>query len=96
MPISPWLNDNLTIDDLQRIIGKTKNDLQIHAINNTPVIGEVIDFLASWPMAIGTRMSGSGATCFALLESKEDAEKIAIQAQANGWWAAAMEMATSS
>lgn len=48
-----------------------RNDLAAPAIALEPVIGVVLDQLAAQPGTSLVRMSGSGATCFALFESEE-------------------------
>ena len=64
-----------------------RNDLEAPAIALIPEIADVLDALnASQPWL--TRMSGSGATCFALYESDEARDAAAAQiagAQPN-WW----------
>ena len=45
-----------------------RNDLEAPAIAIAPVIGTVLEALADQAGAVLTRMSGSGATCFALFE----------------------------
>lgn len=89
-PTSPELDALTTAEGIRAILGQSRNDLQKYAITNQPIIGEVIDFLTLWPNAIGARLSGSGATCFALFEHKQDAEGARRAASANGWWAVAM------
>lgn len=68
-----------------------RNDLEAPAISLCPVIGTVIAALAARPGATLARMSGSGATCFALFDTDADAEaaRTAIAAAHPGWWAAA-------
>lgn len=68
-----------------------RNDLQAPAVSLCPAIGAVLEALAARPGAALTRMSGSGATCFALFEADADAEaaRAAIAAAYPGWWAAA-------
>jgi 4-diphosphocytidyl-2-C-methyl-D-erythritol kinase len=63
------------------------NDLQAPAIGLCPLIGDVLDGLATLPGALLARMSGSGATCFALFASAEQAEAAsgALVAPA-AWW----------
>lgn len=65
-----------------------RNDLESPAIGILPVIGDV---LASLQAQAGTRlvrMSGSGATCFALFEddAARDAADAAIGAARPDWW----------
>ena len=50
-----------------------------------PAIGEVLSWLAGQRDSAVTRMSGSGATCFALFES-EDARDAASAACPDDWW----------
>ncbi|MEI9888220.1 MAG: 4-(cytidine 5'-diphospho)-2-C-methyl-D-erythritol kinase [Rhizomicrobium sp.] len=56
----------------------TRNDLEAPAIALAPVIGEVLGELSRMPGAMLWRMSGSGATCFALFEEQHEAEMAAI------------------
>ncbi len=63
------------------------NDLQKAAISIQPVIGEVLAALASLPGTLLARMSGSGATCFALLATAAEAKAAAAALAAqSGWW----------
>ncbi|KZK77574.1 4-diphosphocytidyl-2-C-methyl-D-erythritol kinase [Pseudovibrio sp. Ad46] len=65
-----------------------RNDLQKPAISQAPEISEVLDLLASQPNTLLARMSGSGATCFALVETLEAAQAIAshLQEAKGNWW----------
>jgi 4-diphosphocytidyl-2C-methyl-D-erythritol kinase len=47
-----------------------RNDLEAAAREIAPIIGNVIDLLAAQPGVALARMSGSGATCFALFDSE--------------------------
>lgn len=62
-----------------------RNDLEPSARAIVPVIGDVIEALASARCA---RMSGSGATCFGLFESEaaRDAAAERIAAEHSDWW----------
>ncbi len=51
---------------MARDLARTTNDLQAPAIGLEPVIGEVLAVLENLPGALLARMSGSGATCFAI------------------------------
>lgn len=65
-----------------------RNDLEPPARAIAPVIGEVLDLLAAQAGVRLARMSGSGATCFALfdyLASREIAAK-AVRAARPSWW----------
>jgi len=80
---------------LLEFLAATINDLETPAREIQPVIGDVLDTLAAQPGALLTRMSGSGATCFALFES-EDASTAAaevIASRQRGWWVRAGRVA---
>jgi 4-diphosphocytidyl-2-C-methyl-D-erythritol kinase len=61
------------------------NDLEAPAIALRPVIAEVLDHLRALPGALLARMSGSGATCFALFGTPE-AARAAVGAVPVAWW----------
>ena len=61
------------------------NDLEAPAIALVPQIGAVLAWLAAQAGATFVRMSGSGATCFALFES-EEARDSAADAVPREWW----------
>ncbi len=62
-----------------------RNDLEAAAIALVPQIAEVLDWLRDRPGAGVVRMSGSGATCFALF-SGEGARDEAASAVPGQWW----------
>jgi 4-diphosphocytidyl-2-C-methyl-D-erythritol kinase len=62
------------------------NDLQDAAVALQPIIGEVLDVLKALPGALLSRMSGSGATCFALFATPQAAASAAAMIPP-GWWA---------
>lgn len=66
----------------------TTNDLAAPARQVQPVIAEVETALAALPGTLLTRMSGSGATCFALCATESAAEAAAetLRAAEPGWW----------
>lgn len=68
-----------------------RNDLEAPARSIAPVIDKVLAALAGCKGALLARMSGSGATCFALFDTESLARAAAAQVQkANGeWWVAA-------
>jgi 4-diphosphocytidyl-2-C-methyl-D-erythritol kinase len=65
-----------------------RNDLQDAAIGLVPEIAEVLEALGGMEGASVARMSGSGATCFALFETgaDRDAADARIEAAHPGWW----------
>ncbi len=70
-------------DLLERFAG-SRNDLQSVAEQVNPDITTCLAALGDYP----ARMSGSGATCFALTPSRRHAEKLAdaIQSRYSDWW----------
>lgn len=64
------------------------NDLEIPARTVAPVIGSVLDALRALPGADLARMSGSGATCFALFPSIASAKaaEATLSAAQPHWW----------
>ena len=65
-----------------------RNDLESPARAVAPVIAEVVERLSAAPGARLARMSGSGATCFALFEDAgaRDAADTKIAAEHPRWW----------
>jgi 4-diphosphocytidyl-2-C-methyl-D-erythritol kinase len=69
-------------------LGRETNDLEQPAIKLAPVIAEVIDMLRAFPNCRLARMSGSGATCFGIFDSR-DATQNAAETLSNKypeWW----------
>jgi len=68
-----------------------RNDLEEPARALCPPIGDVLAALAALPGCHLARMSGSGATCFGLFDSRAGAEGAAraLSARHPGWWIAA-------
>jgi len=71
-----------------------RNDLEAPARAIAPAVGAALDSLACQPGAMLVRMSGSGATCFALFESDSARDRAAhaIAADQRGWWVAATRL----
>jgi 4-diphosphocytidyl-2-C-methyl-D-erythritol kinase len=65
-----------------------RNDLEVPAIAIAPAIAEVLAALAAGPGVRLARMSGSGATCFALFESEAARDNAGrrIGHAHPGWW----------
>jgi 4-diphosphocytidyl-2-C-methyl-D-erythritol kinase len=76
--------------DLLRFLDASRNDLEEPARRIQPVIGEVLTALSALPGALFTRMSGSGATCFALFPDNESCRRGAaiLSRTRTGWWIA--------
>lgn len=62
------------------------NDLQAPAISLCPAIADVLAALAALPGCLLARMSGSGATCFALFPDADTARAAAARLAHPGWW----------
>ncbi|QIK96092.1 4-(cytidine 5'-diphospho)-2-C-methyl-D-erythritol kinase [Sphingomonas sp. HDW15A] len=62
-----------------------RNDLETPARKIAPAIGDVLKWLAGQAGANLVRMSGSGATCFALFVSEEKRDHAAVSVPSD-WW----------
>jgi 4-diphosphocytidyl-2-C-methyl-D-erythritol kinase len=94
-PATPVVPADLTVltamskrDQLVRFLLSQANDLESAAIALAPVVADVLLALSSQPHCELARMSGSGATCFAVFASAADAIKAAeaIHAEYPSWW----------
>ncbi len=76
---------------LASVLAERHNDLTDAAIAQVPAIAAVLDRLAAAKGALLARMSGSGATCFALFTDTEAARAAAarLRGEEPGWWVAA-------
>ena len=63
-----------------------RNDLEAPARALAPAIDAVLALLAGAPAMLLSRMSGSGATCFALFDDAAACHDAATVATARGWW----------
>ncbi len=63
-----------------------RNDLQPAALQIAPTIADVLAALHAADGILLARMSGSGATCFALFESAGARDAAGAEARAQGWW----------
>jgi 4-diphosphocytidyl-2-C-methyl-D-erythritol kinase len=75
---------------LAELLSGRRNDLAPAALALAPEIGEVLAALAAEPGALLARMSGSGATCFAMFALRDAAETAAMRLAAAhpSWWVA--------
>ncbi len=90
-PPPPPLGD---VDAVLAYVRERLNDLEAPAIRTAPVIAEVLETLKGLAGARLARMSGSGATCFALFDDLEMAIARAseLRQQCPGWWVAATRL----
>ncbi|PKP76049.1 MAG: 4-(cytidine 5'-diphospho)-2-C-methyl-D-erythritol kinase [Alphaproteobacteria bacterium HGW-Alphaproteobacteria-6] len=91
---NPAMPDDLPawadVGDLARWLAGQRNDLEPPARTIAPEIEAVLAALAAQRGAMIARMSGSGATCFALFPDLAAAERAgaAISKAQPGWWVA--------
>ena len=76
---------------LARALARCRNDLTEAAVGLVPEIAAVLDRLAALPGALLARMSGSGASAFALFADRAAAElaRLALAAAEPRWWSMA-------
>jgi len=85
---APSLPARLDHDGLLLALLSRRNDLEAPAIAACPAIADVLVALRGLPGCRIARMSGSGASCFALFAGAEAAEAARAQLAADqpGWW----------
>ena len=83
-----WPEDGASLEDWVEALAGGANDLEAPAMRIQPVIGEVLAALNASNGAWLARMSGSGATCFAIFENTAEAGRAAekIRLDHPGWW----------
>ena len=83
-----WPEDGASLEDWVEVLAAGSNDLEAPAARIQPVIGEVLAALNATNGAWLARMSGSGATCFAIYENTAEAHRAAqkITGDHPGWW----------
>ena len=83
-----WPESGASLEDWVEALAAGANDLEPPATRIQPVIGQVIAALNATNGAWLARMSGSGATCFAIYENTAEAQRAAqkIQLGHPGWW----------
>jgi 4-diphosphocytidyl-2-C-methyl-D-erythritol kinase len=85
----PWLPEAFEdVVEVAAVMATCRNDLEAPAVALTPAIGEVLETLRGEPETLLARMSGSGATCFALCSGDIEAEGLAerLQSMRPDWW----------
>lgn len=94
LPLLPGVE---TLDRLLTWLRENENDLETPAIALEPVIGTVLAELSETPGCRLARMSGSGATCFALYDNPFDAADAAAALSKThvDWWATATKFRSS-
>jgi len=84
----PVVGSGLDADAVLGVITPARNDLEAPALTVAPVIGEALALLRAQAGCRLARMSGSGATVFAIFSDDGAAETAAaaIRAAQPGWW----------
>ena len=87
-PIEELLAAARTPEEVLAVLAGDVNDLEAAAIWREPVVARTLAALRELPGCRLARMSGSGATCFALFAGREEAETAAtvLQAREPAWW----------
>jgi 4-diphosphocytidyl-2-C-methyl-D-erythritol kinase len=83
-----WPEQGASLEDWVEVLAASANDLEAPATRIQPVIGEVLSALSATNGAWLVRMSGSGATCFAIYENTAEAQRAAqnVQITHPQWW----------
>jgi 4-diphosphocytidyl-2-C-methyl-D-erythritol kinase len=83
-----WPRSLATTQDVVSFLETTRNDLEAPAISLQPAIVEVLATSRGQPQTLFARMSGSGATCFALCRDRADRDALAaaIATLRPDWW----------
>ncbi len=74
--------------ELLRFLASTANDLEAPACEVQPIVANTLRALETLPGVLLSRMSGSGATCFAIFESGNAAARAAeiFATRQPNWW----------
>jgi 4-diphosphocytidyl-2-C-methyl-D-erythritol kinase len=88
MRATAWPEPGGSLEDWVEALAAGSNDLEAPALRIQPVIGEVLAALSTTNGAWLARMSGSGATCFAIYENTADAQRAAQKVRLDhpDWW----------
>lgn len=83
-----WPEGGASVGDWVEALSIIPNDLEAPAMRIQPVIGEVLSALGAGDGMLLARMSGSGATCFAIFAdgSKARAASETIRRDHPAWW----------
>ncbi|MBR0904091.1 4-(cytidine 5'-diphospho)-2-C-methyl-D-erythritol kinase [Bradyrhizobium liaoningense] len=83
-----WPEEGGSVADWVKVLETVGNDLEAPAMRIEPVIGEVLEALRDSAGVKLARMSGSGATCFAIYGAPAEAHAAAekIRRDHPGWW----------
>ena len=75
-------------EELAGLLSRQRNDLEAPAIEVAPAIATVLADLSKQPETLLARLSGSGATCFALCEAGSQAKALEgrLKREHPSWW----------
>lgn len=84
----PGPADRRNVETFAAWLASSRNDLSAAAVEALPVVGDVLAALTIAPGSLLARMSGSGATCFALFPDSQTAATAArwLADKAPEWW----------
>jgi 4-diphosphocytidyl-2-C-methyl-D-erythritol kinase len=87
-PPAPWLEAGSNAARALEALEAGRNDLQASATRIAPAIGDTLEALQRLDGVRLARMSGSGATCFALFDDRHSAARAAraLRTAHPGWW----------
>ena len=93
-----WPQSVSTPAGMAEFIRSTRNDLEAPAVRLAPAISEALGLLAAAPETLLARMSGSGATCFALTATTAAAVSLAqrVSRRRPAWWVRACTLSGKS
>ena len=83
-----------TLDDLLPLLAAARNDLEPPAAHLVPAVAETLAVVRAQPGCRLGRLSGSGATVWALADGAAEARALAaaVQAERPSWWTAACRL----
>jgi 4-diphosphocytidyl-2-C-methyl-D-erythritol kinase len=83
-----WPDGDASVADWVDALSIVPNDLEAPAIRIQPLIGDVLSALSDSDGVLLSRMSGSGATCFAIFgeAAKAQAASVQIKRDHADWW----------
>jgi 4-diphosphocytidyl-2-C-methyl-D-erythritol kinase len=76
-----------TVSGMATDLARLANELEAPALDLCPSIADALSALRATAGCLLARMSGSGATCFALYDTPAQAEAAARDCARPGWWA---------
>jgi 4-diphosphocytidyl-2-C-methyl-D-erythritol kinase len=86
------------VRDLAEALGARRNDLAKAAAGLVPEIATILEALQAQPGCLLARMSGSGATCFALFARADEAASAAaaLKSRQARWWICASDLVSDA